>query len=147
MLILGVDPGKNTGWALISLDDRKITPTGKQGVDKNESITSIQNMIGEVDIVVCEDFLVRPNKARQGNFDYNNMVAPRVIGKIELLCEITGTTLVKQPASVKPPAYGVANLKYVPGKKGQHWQDAYAHACYYAVKKENALPISGGKKA
>ena len=143
MLILGVDPGKNTGWALIRLEGKKIVPTGLQGVDGNEKISSIQKIVVEgVDLVVIEDFLIRPDKARKGNFDYNNMVAPRVIGKVELLCELNETRLEKQPASVKPPAYGIANMKYVPGKKGQHWQDAYAHACYYAVKHLDALPIA-----
>jgi hypothetical protein len=141
MMILGIDPGKNTGWALIRLEGRKITPTGQQGVDKNESIITIQKVISEVDLVVIEDFLIRPDKARKGNFDYNNMVAPRVIGKVELLCELTQTQLEKQPASVKPPAYGFANLKYVPGKKGMHWQDAYAHAVYYCVRNLDALPL------
>lgn len=140
--ILGIDPGKNTGYALIKLEGRKIQPTGIQGVDKNESINSIKELMPQVDIVVIEDFLIRPDKARKGNFDYNNMVAPRVIGKVELLCELNETQLEKQPASVKPPAYGYANLKYVPGKKGQHWQDAYAHACYYAVRKLDALPLA-----
>lgn len=140
-LILGIDPGKNSGYCVVRLTDRKIEPTGEFGVDKNESVAEITKLINKCDIVVCEDFLIRPDKARKGNFDYNNMVAPRVIGKIELLCEMSGTKLAKQPASVKPPAYGFSNQKYVPGKKGQHWQDAYAHACYYAVKKMNAKPI------
>lgn len=142
MRLLGVDPGKNTGYAVITIEDRQIKATGEFGIDKNESVDSLKLLIPTADIVVVEDFLIRPDKARKGNFDYNNMVAPRVIGKIEMLCEISQIPLRKQPASVKPPAYGMANMKYVPGKKGTHWQDAFAHACYYAVKNLNALPLS-----
>lgn len=141
MKILGIDPGKSSGYALIEVIDRVIKPTGEQGVDVNESVKNINRLLVEADVVVIEDFLIRPDKARKGNFDYNNMVAPRVIGKVEMLCEINEKPIVKQPSSLKPPAYGFANLKYVPGKKGQHWQDAYAHACYYAVKQLNALPV------
>lgn len=144
MRILGIDPGKNTGYSVVQLEGRKLRPTGELGVCKNESIDAIKDLIESIDLVVIEDFLIRPDKARKGNFDYNNMVAPRIIGKIELLCELTGTRLEKQPASVKPPAYGISNMKYVPGKKGMHWQDAHAHACYYAVRNLNALPIDGG---
>jgi len=147
MRVLGLDPGKNTGYCMIEVIDRKIKPTGELGVAKNESIEPLKELINSADLVVCEDFLIRPDKARSGHFDYNNMVAPRVIGKIELLCELTGTRLEKQPASVKPPAYGFANMKYSPGKKGTHWQDAFAHACYFAVRNLNALPVTGSQKA
>lgn len=141
MKILGTDPGKSTGYALIELEGNVIKPTGQFGVARNESVSEFKNLINEADVVVVEDFKVRPEIARKGRFDYNNMVAPRVIGKIELLCEMSETPIVKQQASVKPNAYGFANLKYVKGKQGQHWQDAYAHACYYAVKELGALPV------
>lgn len=142
MIILGLDPGKNTGYAVIDLQERKIKPTGEIGVEKNGQVDEIiLPLIQKADLVVMEDFLVRPDKARKGNFDYSNMIAPQVIGKIELACKLTSTEFVKQPSSVKPPAYGYSNQKYVSGKKGMHWQDAFAHAVYYAVKKLNALPL------
>lgn len=140
--VLGVDPGKSTGYALIKVVDGRIEPTGVQGVAKNESVKELEPLLRQADVVVVEDFKVRPTMARKGRFDYNDMVAPRVIGKVELLCEIHEKTMVKQQASLKPPAYGMANLKYVKGKKNQHWQDAYAHACYYAVKNLGAQPVS-----
>jgi hypothetical protein len=140
--ILGLDPGKTTGYMLIELDGQKITPTVHFGGEKNgEIMEEIVPLIREADLVIIEDFLVRPDKARKGSFDYSSMVAPQVIGKIIQACQMTATKYEKQPASVKPPAYGFSNQKYVPGKKGMHWQDAYAHAVYYAVKKLNALPV------
>jgi hypothetical protein len=144
--ILGVDPGKNTGYALVTVDGRDIQPTGTVGVDRNESIQSIQDIVKDrlVDILVVEDFKVRPGMARGGKFDYSDMVAPRVIGKLELLAELSGLEIVKQQASLKPPAYGFAGLKYSPGKKGTHWQDAFAHAVYYCVKELGAKPIPRG---
>lgn len=144
MRILGIDPGKNTGYAVIEVIDKKIKATGLVGTDRDEKVDNIKDLIPDVDVVVMEDFLIRPDKARKGYFDYNNMVAPRVIGKIEMLCELHSVPLEKQQASLKPPAYGFANMKYQKGKKGMHWQDAFAHACYYAVVKLGASPVGGG---
>lgn len=128
---------------LIELQGNKILPTGEFGGEKEGSINEfIVPLIQKADLVIIEDFLIRPDKARKGNFDYSSMVAPQVIGKITQACDIFTTRYEKQPASVKPPAYGFSNQKYVKGKKGMHWQDAYAHAVYYAVRKLGALPLS-----
>ena len=140
--ILGIDPGKSTGYSLIEVVGRIIKPTGKTGILENESVTELQPLIREATYIICEDFLVRPEIARKGRFDYNNMVAPRVIGKIEMLCELEGKLVVKQPASLKPVAYGFANLPYKKGKANQHWKDAHAHACYFAVARLDALPVN-----
>jgi hypothetical protein len=141
--ILGLDPGKKSGYALITVENKVIKP-GPFGEEDNSQVTEIGELILLADIVVCEDFKLRPDKARRGAFDYSTMVAPQVIGKIELLCEMSNTILAKQQPSVKPVAYGFAGLKYVPGKKGTHWQDAYCHAVYYAVTKLNAFPVGHG---
>ena len=79
--------------------------------------------------------------ARSGAFDYDNLVASRVIGKIELLCQLGEKELVKQQASLKPMAYGFAGMRYQKGKKGMHWQDAFSHAVYFAVKNQLASPL------
>jgi len=139
-IILGLDPGKKTGYALITVNRRYITP-GEFGEENNGEVNIIAELIKQADIVVCEDFKLRPDKARRGVFDYSSMIAPQVIGKIELLCDMTKTDLAKQQASVKPVAYGFSGLKYTKGKKGTHWQDAYSHAVYYAVTRLNAYPV------
>lgn len=140
MKILGIDPGKASGYAVVEVSGKTIKP-GEFGAEPNGDVRVIGELIKTVDIVVCEDFKLRPDKARRGVFDYSSMIAPQVIGKIELLCEMLGVTLAKQQPSVKPVAYGFAGLKYVAGKKGTHWQDAYCHAVYYAVTRLNALPV------
>jgi len=143
MKLLGLDPGQSTGYALIEVDGGVVTLVDF-GVELKEEVTKVHELILQADIVICEDFKIRPDKARAGNFDYNNMVAPRVIGKIELLCSMSQTKLVKQQPSVKPPAYGLSGMQYVKGKKNQHWQDAFAHAVYYAVKNLGASPLKHG---
>jgi hypothetical protein len=140
-LILGLDPGKNTGWSIIKVEN-KIISIEDFGVEKNGDVSYIAaQCIPDVDQVVVEDFKLRPVKARAGVFDYSDMIAPKVIGKIELLCEMAKKDLAKQQPSVKPSAYGFANMVYVRGKKNQHWQDAYVHAVYFAVTRWNALPV------
>ncbi len=140
MLILGLDPGKSTGYALIEVVDRNIA-LKDFGVEKNEQVSKISDLISQSDLVICEDFKLRPEMARAGSLDYDNMVASRVIGKIELLCDLSKTKMVKQQPSLKPVAYGFAGMRYVKGKKNMHWQDAFAHAVYYSVKNQLASPV------
>lgn len=139
-LVLGLDPGKSTGYALIKVHNRFISPV-EFGVEKDGQVSVIGELIKQADVVVCEDFKLRPDKARRGVFDYSTMIAPQVIGKVELLCDMSKTDLSKQQPSVKPVAFGFANLPYKAGKKGTHWQDAYAHAVYFAVTRLNAYPV------
>lgn len=144
MKLLGIDPGKTTGWAILNLDEesRKLTP-GVFGESTDESALEIQRLIQECDLVVIESFLLRPTYARKGKFDYDDMVAPRVIGAVQTLCKMNDTEYKMQPASVKPVGYGFAGLTYKKGKsgKGVHQLDALVHAVYYAVKHLNALPV------
>lgn len=140
MILLGLDPGKSTGYALIEIKDGDIGLL-TMGIEKDEQVALVGELILKSDKVICEDFKLRPNMARSGAFDYDNLVASRVIGKIELLCQMAGTELVKQQASLKPMAYGFAGMKYQKGKKGMHWQDAFSHAVYFAVKNQLASPL------
>ncbi len=140
--ILGIDPGGTTGWARLEYDPvtKKILP-GQVGETKDTTALEIFELIKWADIVVMEDFKVRPDEARKGSFDYNSMIAPQVIGSINTLCQIASKTVVLQQPAVKPVAYGFANRKYVKGAKGQHRWDAQAHGVYYLVKSLGALPV------
>lgn len=145
MIILGIDPGKTTGLALIEFDPetRKLVPLGIQESKDMEGI-EWKDWVERADVVVVENFLVRPKKARQGAFDWDPMYAPRVVGSVKTLAKLYGKQLVSQEPAIKPVGYGFANQTYLPGKKGQHCQDAIAHAVFYAVKRLNALPVKGG---
>jgi hypothetical protein len=145
--LIGIDPGKTTGWSCISIEDKTISP-GLFGETKDMTLVEIQPILNEVDIVVYEDWLTRPKHLQRGAFDWDPMYTPRVIGSLKTLCELLGKKpmIVQQP-SIKPVGYGFANMKYVAGKKGTHWQDALAHVVYYAVKSGLAIPVnSAGRK-
>ena len=141
MKILGIDPGRTTGWAMLTFNDKGINTTLNFGETKDLNLLEIQNRIEEADQVVYESFLLRPKQARKGSFDWDPMETPQVIGSLKLLCRQLGKPIAEQNPSIKPVGYGFANMKYVPGKKGMHAQDAICHAFYYAVKNVGLKPI------
>lgn len=141
MKILGIDPGGTTGYSLIELKDKTIIPH-EFGHIKDKLLLELVPYLVQADIIVYENFLLRPDKARSGAFDWKSNVTEQVIGSLKTLAALHGKTkiVVQEPAQ-KPVGYGFANLKYVPGKKGTHWQDAHCHAVYYAVTQLGANPV------
>ncbi len=145
MRILGVDPGKKTGLAIIEATKYESCKFVWATVSDDPTGYDYTELIESVDVIVVENFRVRPGKARQGAFDWDPMIASQVIGALQLLGRQLKKPLHLQDASLKPMGYGWSNQKYVAGKKGTHSQDALAHAVYWAVKNGHALPVRVGK--
>lgn len=141
MILLGIDPGTTTGWALIELEERRIRPKGF-GVTKDMTLLEIEEYFIQADKVICETWETRPDYARRGAFDYDSMPAPQVYGAVRTLTAIHKKELVPQSSSLKPVAYGYIGKKYQKGKPNMHKWDALAHAAYHAVTRLNALPVS-----
>ncbi len=141
MYVLGIDPGKSTGLALIQVDGKTILPVVTE-VSRDLTTSDYAHLLERADILVVENFRVRPNKARQGSFDWDPMVTTQVIGALQLQARQKNKILVLQEPAVKPVGYGWSNMKYQVGRKGMHWQDALAHAVYYAVKNLAANPVT-----
>jgi hypothetical protein len=141
-IVAGFDPGLTTGFAIISISGKKITPV-RVGEIKNglKGLQEFNTILSEVNHVAIEGFLVRPKNARQGSFDWDPMIAPQVIAQLRTLCELSSLPYKIQQPSIKPVGYGFANQKYQAGKKGTHSQDALAHAVYYAVTVLGAHPV------
>ena len=140
VLLLGIDPGKTTGWAQAELgEDRIIKPTNF-GETLDPTGLELLEMMKESDYIIVESFLVDPRFARSGAFDYDAMIAPQVIGSLKTLAAQIGKEIAMQPSSVKPVGYGFLGKKYKKGKKGMHRWDALAHVYYYGVKNLRALP-------
>lgn len=144
MIALGLDPGKTTGVALIEVIEKRPTILDIQET-KDVTLLAIKHLFEKCDVVVCEDFLVRPHKAKAGAFDWNDMVAPRVIGAATLLAQMFEKKFVLQQPAIKPVGYGFSNQTYKKGKQGMHIQDAVAHAVFYLVKNHLAVPVSKAK--
>lgn len=141
MKIMGIDPGKTTGIAIIDIEHGKIRPIYFAEC-KDETLFDIQHLFGEVDLIVCEKFDIDPKFARAGKLDGDNMPAPRVIGAATLLAKMHKTRFELQSRTIKPVGYGLSNQLYQKGKAGMHNQDALAHAVFFAVKYLGALPVS-----
>lgn len=142
--IIGIDPGHSTGWAIIEIMDKKMTPINC-GVMNPFSVSEMNGLIAQVDIVVIENFRPREKETARGAFIGRENTTSEYIGKIETIAELLGKRCVRQEPSVKPVGYGWTNQTYRPGKKGTHFQDALAHAGYYAVQKLGASPVKSKK--
>jgi hypothetical protein len=139
--ILAIDPGKTTGWATITVEDNKIY-LGVFGNSTDMELIELKDLIESSDVIVYEGFWVRPDMAKAGHFNWDEMPALKVIGSLMTLCKLyQKTQVVKQQPSQRVPGYAFAGMAYQKGKKGKHWQDALAHACFYAVQRLHASPV------
>ena len=147
--LLGLDPGKTTGYAMIHLIEdesgRTISPTLQYGNCTDRELIEIRHLIEEADIICYEGWRTFTNKARSGALDQKEIYAEQAIGSMKTLLRLrTGDPpkIHENLSGLKPVAYGYANMKYVKGKKGMHWQDALAHAVYCAVDKYHWPPVT-----
>jgi hypothetical protein len=139
--LLGIDPGKTTGWATIEVIDNQIK-LGLFGNTSDQTLVKLKEQIEWADVIVYEGFWLRPDKARLGHFDWQQNVAEQAIGSLLTLCKLyQKSKVVKQQPSQKLPGYGFSGQTYKKGAKGKHWQDALAHACFYAVSQLKAQPV------
>lgn len=147
--LLGIDPGKTTGYCLIHLCEyesgRIIEPTSKFGNCKDRELISIKPILDEADIVCYEGWRTFSKKARSGALDQKEIYAEQAIGSMKTLLRLRTDPpqIHENLAGLKPVGYGYSNQIYVSGKKGMHWQDALAHAVYCAVDKYHWPPIAG----
>ena len=134
----GVDPGDTSGVCLLSTENKK---TSVEEVYETKDVFSEQfkNTLKKADFIVVENFFVRPKKAKQGAFDWNPMNTIKIIGQIEALAHGLGKKVILQQPAQKVVGYGLAGMKYVPGKKNMHQYDAVAHAMFYLVKNNLSL--------
>ena len=145
--ILALDPGKTTGWATITVHDKHIS-LGQFGNSTDMELVSLSQQIQDADVIVYESFYVRPDMAMSGKFNWQEMPALKVIGSLMTLCKLyQKSTVVKQQPSQRVPGYAFAGLHYKQKAKGKHWQDALAHACFYAVKSLHAFPVGASVSA
>lgn len=139
--ILGIDPGKTTGLAVILINPETKKPTlDNAWVSSDLTAIEYNDELKLADYIIVEDFKVRPKKAQSGSFDWSQMETPKIIGSIQTLAALLGKKVVLQQPTIKPMGYGFAQMKYVKGKPGTHIQDAAAHAVYYAVRHNLCLP-------
>jgi len=143
MIILGVDPGKTTGWCRLYEDG-----TTKRGETKGNELTFqlLHNLLSDDEeyTVVVENYAVRPvsNKYRSFDHSWDRLDTVRIIGGFEYACQIHSVPYILQEPTIKPVGYGYAGLDYKPNSKHKevHMDDAEAHAWFYAVNKKLIKP-------
>jgi hypothetical protein len=145
MRVLALDPGKTTGYANVTIDEDKNLQLGEFGQCKDMTMLELEPFFTKADVILYEGYWIRPDLARAGSFDWQGAPALEAIGAIMALAKRHQKPTVKQQPAQRVPGYAFAGLSYVKGKKGTHWQDALAHACFYAVSRQRANPVRSKK--
>lgn len=116
MRILGIDPGKTTGVALIRNGN---FIRGEETRGYQETISWIFDE--HPDVVVIEDFQIRPRKPSL----YHPSI--RMIGVVEYVCQMCQTPMIIQSPSILRLTLNAARGL----SKSPHICSAAAHAMYY----------------
>lgn len=138
-LLLAVDPGKSTGWAVFKgnvIFDMGITRT----VDEfSEWLDKFLWTYGaNPDTIVYEDFQLFKNKALQQSG--SRMEATQVIGIIKHWGRQVEAEMIRQPASILPIAQKFSKMKMPSNHRDSHHISAANHAYYYLVTNNMILP-------
>jgi len=126
MHIIGVDPGKNCGWA-----------TFRDGINEGVGVAVGDEEIWDFidssypDVWVVEDYKIRSQ--RHGGFDheFQSVFPAQVIGAIKYKAAVHKELVVLQQPTIKRPAMGMLAGKAYQKKANNHALDAYLHAVYY----------------
>lgn len=136
-VLLSVDPGKATGWALFSngtLSNMGICRSIDEFVDW---LTSIEIP----DFIVYENFKLFSHKAVQQSG--STMEASQVIGILKGYARQNKIPTAEQPANVLPIAQKFTQVKMPKNHKDSHNISAYNHGYYWLVKNGFAEPVGG----
>jgi len=142
MIYYGFDPGKMTGVVAVKVENKKIIPAMlPENLDEEGLFLLLEHGLStQPSMFIIEGFWLEPYKNPGKTLAWDPMYASEAIGAIKHVARRNQIPIVIQKNSVKPVGYGFANQKYIPGKKGLHWQDAMAHVYYYLVTHKIGLP-------
>lgn len=138
--ILGLDPGKTTGVALVSFTpDHALQAAYDQTTDRDGLLNLVTTYLRGllVNAVAIEKFVVNRRAGRSSSAQ-DGEAARDIIGAVRALCDQHGVRYIQRPAGVVKPwatdrrlsAAGITQQT-----KGQgHARDAARHALYAAVR-------------
>lgn len=145
--ILALDPGKNTGWVILSRNEDNEYRISRMGTTRSKEELHEFLATQNPSTIVAEDYYIRAGKAAGGYaHQWSDGIALRIIGAIEYHATSRAIPLVMQQAAIKPVAAGWTGLPYVKGKKDMHHMDAALHGYYYCIKEGLTKPFSDQKK-
>ena len=136
-LLLAIDPGKTSGWALFR--NGVIANMGQiRGVE--EFILWLENLTNEygpIDVIVVESFVLFSGKAQhQIGSEIENV---QVIGACQRWA-IRNVEFVKQPSDILEIAPTYSKMPMPKDHSKSHGPAAYNHAFYYLVTNNMRLP-------
>lgn len=138
MKLLGLDPGGTTGFAFCEFSgDRASIKWLEIGeVSGSDLGLWLRRSVPLVDVVVCEDFVIRPyvKKWESTTTRSNDAGTAKLVGKVQLACEWLKKPLFMYLPSDKRVGYNTLGLTYVQGKKNMHRQDAMSHVSFHIHK-------------
>lgn len=140
-LVLGIDPGGTTGYALLDLESYS-WEQGELGPEEHHRDLYFQLVVLKPDIIICESFDYRIVESKGTKMPGVNLISREYIGIVKLYTEMfPTTTLVMQS-----PAQGGGGTKHsgfwkneklkkvglhaAPGGR-QHMNDATRHVLYW----------------
>jgi hypothetical protein len=144
--VLVLDPGERVGWARASVDDAGNWSGVRHGItplwDMAESVSDAQLEQRAYDVIVCEAW--RLYGAHAKSMIGSSFPSVQFIGAVKLVCRLTGTKYVSQPASDKTiglvrleqdyPEYHELATRAIAHDDG-HDQDALMHLAAYSFKR------------
>jgi hypothetical protein len=124
---VAIDPGLTSGYACFNDEGDPI----KMGQFKMNQLTETLNYLITPDLkhVICEDYR-NHGWTQQKRWSRND--TSKIIGKIELMCELRSVPCSLQPNTVKAIGYRWAGLKEAPANHDiSHQYDAVAHGVFW----------------
>lgn len=147
MRVLIIDPGEKCGWARMTIDENTAQwAEVRHGIaplwDMAEAVHFVQNGKLPYDTIVAETWRLYESHAKQ--FIGSTFPSVQLIGALKLVCRLTNTAYVEQPASAKKlglvrlevdyPQYHDLAVRPVAHDDG-HDQDALMHAAAFSFKR------------
>lgn len=139
LVILGLDPGNTTGWALF--EGAELVECGQLHLPKTASIVDLLYSFSETPKqFVVEEYRIYPNRAKQ--HIGNDLFTPRIIGAVEAFAYMNNIPVDFQPASLGKSHFTDSRLKALGlYQKGQrHANDAIRHVAHWLIFKA-ATPL------
>lgn len=134
-MILAVDPGDTTGWAILSMQGI-LADMGQVKLDK---LHDFLDSLVDIDTIVIENFRVRPGV----NFSWSELATIQVIGAFGYKAHLLKAKFVKQ----EPANYTIgakwAGITIPKNHDISHQVVAYSHGTYYSHKVlKNVIPVA-----
>lgn len=148
--VLVLDPGEKVGWARAEVDDLGNWSDVRHGItplwEMADAIADVQDLNEysdePYDVIVCESWRLYGSHAK--TMIGSSFPSVQFIGAVKLICRLTGTEYVSQPASDKKvglarlevdyPDYYELATRAIAHDDG-HDQDALMHLAKYSFTK------------